>query len=80
MNLFGKKTGNEIKKLIKEREKKDKEIEKKWGQRANLKYSQENLKTARKTMETEAMKIDSLEYEKITKELKERLEKTKNMN
>ena len=79
MSLFGSKnrSGTELKKLVKERQKKEKELNKKWAERASLKYSKENLKVAKKTMEAEAMKIDSLEYEKLTQELKERLEKSK---
>ena len=71
------KSGAELKKLVKEREKLEKSLNKKWADRANLKYSKENLKVAKKTMKAEAMKIDSLEYEKLTQELKERLEKSK---
>ena len=81
MNLFGFGNKNiqceQLKKLVKERQKKEKELNKKWSDKAKLKYSQENLKTARKTMESEAMTIDSLEYEKLTQELKARLEKSK---
>ncbi len=72
---FGNKDKTKIKSLIKEKNKKDKEIEKKWEQRANLKYNGENLKAAKKDMIPQAMTIDSLEYEKISQQLKERLNK-----
>ena len=41
----------------------------------NTKYTAENLKAAKKMMVSNAMEIDRLEYEKIAKELKEKLNK-----
>lgn len=73
--LFGKKEPNTFKELIKERNKQDKKIEKQWKDRMNTKYTAENLKAAKKMMVANAMEIDKLEYEKIAKELKEKLNK-----
>lgn len=73
--LFGKKEPNTFKELIKEKNKQDKKIEKQWKDRMNTKYTAENLKAAKKMMVSNAMEIDRLEYEKIAKELKEKLNK-----
>lgn len=73
--LFGKKEPNTFKELIKEKNKQDKKIEKQWKDRMNTKYTAENLKAAKKIMVANAMEIDKLEYEKIAKELKEKLNK-----
>ena len=73
--LFGKKEPNTFKELIKEKNKQDKKIEKQWKDRMNTKYTAENLKAAKKMMVANAMEIDTLEYEKIAKELKEKLNK-----
>lgn len=74
-SLFGKKEPNTFKELIKEKNKQDKKIEKQWKDRMNTKYTAENLKAAKKMMVSNAMEIDRLEYEKIAKELKEKLNK-----
>lgn len=74
-SLFGKKEPNTFKELIKEKNKQDKKIEKQWKDRMNTKYTAENLKAAKKMMVSNAMEIDKLEYEKIAKELKEKLNK-----
>lgn len=74
-SLFGKKEPNTFKELIKEKNKQDKKIEKQWEDRMNTKYTAENLKAAKKMMVSNAMEIDKLEYEKIAKELKEKLNK-----
>lgn len=74
-SLFGKKEPNTFKELIKEKNKQDKKIEKQWKDRMNTKYTAENLRAAKKMMVSNAMKIDRLEYEKIAKELKEKLNK-----
>lgn len=73
--LFGKKEPNTFKEFIKEKNKQDKKIEKQWKDRMNTKYTAENLKAAKKMMVSNAMEIDKLEYEKIAKELKEKLNK-----
>ena len=73
--LFGNKEPNTFKELIKEKNKQDKKIEKQWKDRMNTKYTAENLKAAKKMMVANAMEIDKLEYEKIAKELKEKLNK-----
>ena len=74
-SLFGKKEPTTFKELIKEKNKQDKKIEKQWEDRMNTKYTAENLKAAKKMMVSNAMEIDRLEYEKIAKELKEKLNK-----
>ena len=74
-SLFGKKEPNTFKELIKEKNKQDKKIEKQWEDRMNTKYTVENLRAAKKMMVSNAMEIDRLEYEKIAKELKEKLNK-----
>lgn len=74
-SLFGKKEPNTFKELIKEKNKQDKKIEKQWKDRMNTKYTAENLRAAKKMMVSNAMEIDKLEYEKIAKELKEKLNK-----
>lgn len=74
-SLFGKKEPNTFKELIKEKNKQDKKIEKQWKDRMNTKYTAENLRAAKKMMVANAMEIDRLEYEKIAKELKEKLNK-----
>lgn len=74
-SLFGKKEPNTFKELIKEKNKQDKKIEKQWKDRMNTKYTVENLRAAKKMMVSNAMEIDRLEYEKIAKELKEKLNK-----
>ena len=73
--LFVKKEPNTFKERIKEKNKQDKKIEKQWKDRMNIKYTAENLKAAKKMMVANAMEIDKLEYEKIAKELKEKLNK-----
>lgn len=75
MGLFKKKEENKFKQLIKEKEKQDKKAEKEWETRVNNKYTAENLKAAKKIMTAEAKTIDAQEYERITRELKERLNK-----
>lgn len=74
-SLFGKKEPNTFKELIKEKNKQDKKIEKQWEDRMNTKYTAENLRAVKKMMVSNAMEIDKLEYEKIAKELKEKLNK-----
>lgn len=74
-SLFGKKEPNTFKELIKEKNKQDRKIEKQWEDRMNTKYTAENLRAVKKMMVSNAMEIDRLEYEKIAKELKEKLNK-----
>ena len=74
-SLFGKKEPNTFKALIKEKNKQDRKIEKQWEDRMNTKYTAENLRAVKKMMVSNAMEIDRLEYEKIAKELKEKLNK-----
>lgn len=76
MGLFDfdfKKSQKDLKKMLKEKEKKEKKINKAWEKRNKEKYSADVLKAAKKQMIENAMTIDSLEYEKLSMELKERL-------
>ena len=73
MALFRKNNSNDLLSLLKEREKKEKELEKKWDKRLDRKYTDKALKAAKNTMLSDAYKIDTMEYEKMVKELKEHL-------
>lgn len=80
MSIFKKNyTKDNIKKLIKEKDKQDKKINKEMEKKTNAKYALQNFKLAKKEMEKqmlrEAMTIDTTEYEKITRDLKENLNK-----
>ena len=57
--------------LLKDRAKKDKEIEKDFQKRCDNKYTTQNLKLAKNLMIENAMTIDKQEYEEIAKKLKE---------
>ena len=63
----------DLKKLLKEREKQDKKLNKEWEKRNKDKYSADVLKAAKNQMLENAMTIDSLEYEVLSKQLKEKL-------
>lgn len=78
MGLFDfKSSQKDLKKLLKQREKKDKKINKEWERRNKEKYSADVLKAAKNQLVENAMNIDSLEYEVLSKQLKEKL---KNQN
>ena len=55
--------------LLKEKQKREKEINKKIEKRMENKYTTKNLIAAKKTMLEDAKTIDTLEYEKIKIEL-----------
>lgn len=81
MSLFKKNyTQDKLKKLIKEKDKQEKRINKEMERKTKAKFAGENLKIAKKELNKqmlkEAMTIDKTEYEKITNELKERIGKT----
>lgn len=78
MGLFDlsfKSAHKDLKKMLKEKERKEKKINKAWEKRNKDKYSADVIKAAKNQMIENAMTIDSLEYEKISMELKERLNK-----
>lgn len=78
MGLFDFKSNKkDLKKLLKEREKQDKKLNKEWEKRNKEKYSADVLKAAKNQLVENAMNIDSLEYEVLSKQLKEKL---KNQN
>lgn len=81
MGLFDFKSSHrDLKKLLKEKEKKEKKINKAWEKRNKDKYSADVLKAAKNQMLENAMTIDSLEYEKISMELRERLNNKNELN
>lgn len=55
--------------LLKEKQKRERELQKKIEKRMESKYTTQNLITAKKTMLEDAKTIDTLEYEKIKLEL-----------
>lgn len=63
----------DLKRLLKERDKKDRKLNKEWEKRNKDKYSADVLRAAKNQMLKNAMTIDSLEYEVISKQLKEKL-------
>lgn len=76
MGLFDlsfKSAHKDLKKMLKEKERKEKKINKAWEKRNKDKYSADVLKAAKNQLIENAMTIDSLEYEKLSMELKERL-------
>ena len=74
MGLFDfKSSQKDLKKLLKERKKQDKKLNKEWEKRNKDKYSADVLKAAKNQMLENAMTIDSLEYEILSKQLKEKL-------
>lgn len=80
MSIFEKKDESaKLKQLLKEKDKKEKKMNKEWNERLKTKYTADNLKKAKNMMMEQAQTIDSLEYEKITAELKERLNANKSL-
>ncbi len=67
----------ELVKLLKERKKKEKKLNKEWQKRMESKYTHKALRAAKRSMLEDAYTIDSLEYRKIAQELKEHIEKNK---
>ncbi len=74
MGLFSKKTDKqkELLELLKERQKQEKEVDKKLQKRMESKYTSKYLKEDKKYLTSNAMEIDTLEYEKMVAELKKR--------
>lgn len=74
MSIFSKKTDKEkeLLNLLKEKNKKEKELEKKLEKRMESKYTSKFLKENKKSLTNNAMEIDTLEYEKMVAELKQR--------
>lgn len=75
MALFRTKTKEqkELEKLLKEREKKEKKIRKAWEKRLDYVYTDKALKAAKNVMLQRAYNIDSMQYEKMVRELRENL-------
>ena len=63
----------ELEKLLKEREKKEKKIRKAWEKRLDYVYTDKELKAANNVMLERAYNIDSMQYEKMVRELRENL-------
>lgn len=75
MGLFKSKEQKELEKLLKERNKQDKKVNKLLDDRMKVKYTSKFLKENKKHLTENAMKIDDTEYRKIAEELKNRLDK-----
>lgn len=75
MGLFKSKEQKELEKLLKERNKQDKKVNKLLDDRMKIKYTSKFLKENKKHLTENAMKIDDTEYRKIAEELKNRLDK-----
>ena len=67
--------GAKLRQLLKEQQRNEKKLNKKLSARMKSKYTAENLKLAKNMMLEQAMTIDPEEYEQITADLKERLNK-----
>ena len=67
--------GAKLRQLLKEQQRNEKKLNKKLRARMKSKYTAENLKLAKNMMLEQAMTIDPEEYEQITADLKERLNK-----
>lgn len=74
MGLFKSKEQKELEKLLKERNKQDKKVNKLLDDRMKVKYTSKFLKENKKHLTENAMKIDDTEYRKIAEELKSRLD------
>lgn len=74
MGLFKSKEQKELEKLLKERNKQDKKVNKLLDDRMKIKYTSKFLKENKKHLTENAMKIDDTEYRKIAEELKSRLD------
>lgn len=74
MGLFNKKTDKEkeLLNLLKEKNKREKEINKKLEKRMETKYTSKFLKENKKALTENAKTIDTTEYEKIVNDLKKR--------
>lgn len=74
MSIFSKKSDKEkeLLNLLKEKNKREKEINKKLEKRMELKYTSKFLKENKKSLTENAKTIDTTEYEKIVNDLKKR--------
>ena len=74
MSIFSKKSDKEkeLLNLLKEKNKREKEINKKLEKRMETKYTSKYLKENKKALTENAKTIDTTEYEKIVNELKNR--------
>ena len=72
MRLFKSKEQKEIEKLIKDRNKHDKRINKEMEKRMQVKYTSKFLEENKKHLTENAMTIDELEYKQIVEEFKKR--------
>lgn len=74
MGLFKSKEQKELEKLLKERNKQDKKVNKLLDDRMKVKYTSKFLKENKKHLTENAMKIDDTEYRKIVEDLKSRFD------
>ncbi len=74
MSIFSKKSDKEkeLLNLLKEKNKREKEINKKLEKRMETKYTSKFLKENKKALTENAKTIDTTEYEKIVNDLKKR--------
>lgn len=74
MSIFSKKSDKEkeLLNLLKEKNKREKEINKKLEKRMEMKYTSKFLKENKKALTENAKTIDTTEYEKIVSDLKKR--------
>nr|DAQ35498.1 MAG TPA: hypothetical protein [Inoviridae sp.] len=74
MSIFSKKSDKEkeLLNLLKEKNKREKEINKKLEKRMETKYTSKFLKENKKALTKNAKTIDTTEYEKIVNDLKKR--------
>lgn len=74
MSIFSKKSDKEkeLLNLLKEKNKREKEINKKLEKRMETKYTSKFMKENKKSLTENAKTIDTTEYEKIVNDLKKR--------
>lgn len=74
MSIFSKKSDKEkeLLNLLKEKNKREKEINKKLKKRMETKYTSKFMKENKKALTENAKTIDTTEYEKIVNDLKKR--------
>ncbi len=79
MSIFSKKSDKEkeLLNLLKEKNKREKEINKKLEKRMETKYTSKFLKENKKALTENAKTIDTTEYEKIVNDLKKRFQDMK---
>ena len=67
----------ELEKLLKERAKKEKKLQRAWKKRLDESYTDAALKAAKNILLERAYNIDEMQYEKMVTELKEHLKADK---